>query len=91
MLIKVVQKLGFFPRFLDIPQPIIHHIANKTFLPIPTMEIWNAYGESRTYERHYYFVRDYLKIHPFDDQARQIIFDVINELSSKGSTTSPSS
>ncbi|MFB5563372.1 DUF4158 domain-containing protein [Bacillus cereus] len=82
VLIKVAQKLGFFPQFLDIPQPIVHHIANKAFLPIPTMEMWNAYGESRTYERHYHFVRDYLKIHPFDEQARQIIFDVIKELSS---------
>ncbi|CAH2465054.1 MULTISPECIES: DUF4158 domain-containing protein [Bacillus] len=48
VLIKVVQKLGFFPQFLDIPQTIIHHIAKKAFLPIPTVEVWNSYGESRT-------------------------------------------
>lgn len=46
------------------------------------MEVWNSYGKSRTYERHYDFVRDYLKIYPFDNQARQIMFDVMNELSS---------
>ncbi|WP_113710124.1 DUF4158 domain-containing protein [Bacillus mycoides] len=26
VLIKFVQRLGFFPQFLDIPQTIIHHI-----------------------------------------------------------------
>ncbi|WP_142342296.1 Tn3 family transposase [Bacillus pseudomycoides] len=81
-LILRIENGQFFPQFLDIPQTIIHHIAKKAFLPIPTAEVWNSYGESRTYERHYYFVRDYLKVCPFDGQARQIMFDVMSELSS---------
>lgn len=66
MLIKSLQELGVFSRFSHIPQTIIYQIANKVYLPIPTMEVWNAYGESRNYEKHYHFFWDYLKIHLFD-------------------------
>ncbi|MFS0882885.1 Tn3 family transposase [Metabacillus niabensis] len=81
VLIKTVQKLGFFPRMLDIPQTIIEYIASRVQLPLPSKEDWIAYCESRTCERHYRFVRDYLQIRPFNEQARQFMIDTMGKLS----------
>ncbi|MGH0945637.1 DUF4158 domain-containing protein [Bacillus mycoides] len=80
VLLKTVQKLGRFPKLLDVPQIIIEHIAKTSYLPIPDLPEWQSYCESRTCERHYRFVRDYLQIKPFNEQARHILLDTMTHL-----------
>jgi hypothetical protein len=81
VLLKTTQKLGFFPSLTDIPKQIIEHIAQTVRLPIPQPEEWKEYGKSRTWKRQHRFVRDYLQLSPFNDQARQIMIDTMSELS----------
>ncbi|WP_071460814.1 DUF4158 domain-containing protein [Bacillus massilinigeriensis] len=80
ILIKTVQKLGFFMRIVDVPEVIVIHIAKKAHLPLPTEEEWKTYSGTRTAKRHFRFVRDYLQLQPFDYEAHQIVTDTMNKL-----------
>jgi TnpA family transposase len=81
VLMKTSQKLGFFINVSDIPSIIVEHIAKFARLPIPDPEEWKEYDGSRTWKRHHRFIRDYLQIRPFDEQARQIMIDTMSKLS----------
>jgi hypothetical protein len=80
ILMKTTQRLGFFIPVSDIPSVIIEHIAKFAHLPIPQPEEWKEYDGSRTWKRHHRFVRDYLQIHPFNEQTRQIMIDTMTQL-----------
>ncbi|WP_337078829.1 DUF4158 domain-containing protein [Bacillus subtilis] len=80
VLIKTVQKLGFFIHIVDVPEAIVIHIAKKAHLPLPTKEEWKTYSETRTAKRHFRFVRDYLQLRPFDHEAHHSLTDTINKL-----------
>jgi hypothetical protein len=80
VLIKTVQKLGFFIRIVDVPEAIVIHIAKKAYLPLPTKEEWKTYSETRTAKRHFRFVRDYLQLRPFDHEAHQILIDTMSKI-----------
>jgi hypothetical protein len=81
VLLKTVQKVGFFMNVLDIPQTIIEHIVQETCLLTPQPEEWKMYSGSITWKRHHRFVLDYLQIHPLNDQARTIMVDMMSKLS----------
>ncbi|MCQ6276333.1 DUF4158 domain-containing protein [Bacillus sp. V3B] len=80
VLIKIVQKLGFFIRVVDVPEVIVIHIAKKAHLPMPTNEELKMYSETRTAKRHFRFIRDYLQLRPYDHEAHQIIIDIMGKL-----------
>ncbi|KAB2331563.1 DUF4158 domain-containing protein [Cytobacillus depressus] len=80
VLIKTVQKLGFFIRVVDVPEVIVAHIAKKAHLPVPTKEEWKTYSETRTAKRHVRFIRDYLQLRPFNQEAHQILINTMTKL-----------
>lgn len=80
VLIKVVQKLGFLIRVVDVPEVIVIHIAKKARLPMPAKEEWKMYSETRTAKRHFRFIRDYLQLKPFNPEAHQILIDTMSKL-----------
>lgn len=80
VLIKTVQKLGFFIHVVDVPEVIVVHIAKKAYLPLPSKEEWKTYSETRTAKRHFRFIRDYLHLRPFDHKAHQILIDTMSKL-----------
>ncbi|MDK8643783.1 DUF4158 domain-containing protein [Niallia taxi] len=80
VLIKTVQKLGFFVQVVDVPEAIVIHIARKAYQPLPAKEEWKIYSEKRTAKRHFRFVRDYLQLRPFDYEAQQNLIDTMSKL-----------
>jgi hypothetical protein len=81
VLLKTVQKQRFFTTVSDIPNGIIQHIANQAYLLFPSNKEWNMYVKSRTYKRHCQFVREYLQIHSFNQDARKIMLDTMQMVS----------
>lgn len=80
VLLKTVQKLGFFIRVTDVPDSIVQHISKKAGLPLPTKKEWVMYSETRTAKRHFRFVRDYLQVQSFNYKAHQILSDTMETL-----------
>ncbi len=81
LLLKTVQKQGFITIVSEIPNGIIQHIANQAHVLLPSDKEWNMYVKSRTYKRHCQFVREYLQIHPFNQEARKIMLDTMQMVS----------
>lgn len=77
VLLKISQRLGYFIPVTKIPIAIIEHVAKKANIPFPDKSEWDAYGKSRTYYRHYAFVREYRGIRFFDDVARQVMLEAM--------------
>jgi hypothetical protein len=73
VLLKTVQKQGFFAIVSKIPNGIIQHIANHAHILLPSDKEWSMYSQSRTYKRHCQFVREYLQINLFNQEARKIM------------------
>lgn len=80
VLIKSIQKLGFFIRVIEVREVLVQHIAKKARLPMPSKLEWKAFSESRTAKRHFRFIRDYLQIRPFDHEANQIMINTMSKL-----------
>jgi hypothetical protein len=80
-LLKTVQKQGFFTIVTEIPTGIIQYIANHAHLLLPSDKEWSLYSQSRTYKRHCQFVREYLQIKPFNQDARKIMLDTMQMVS----------
>jgi TnpA family transposase len=68
--LKCFQMLGYFPDLLTIPTPISDHIRHYLDLD-PHVPL--GYGQLRSLYQHQQAVRDYLRVRPFDDAARQAI------------------
>ena len=68
--LKCFQMLGYFPDLLAIPTPISEHVRGCLDLD-PHVPL--GYGQVRSLYQHQQAVRDYLRVQPFDDTARQVI------------------
>lgn len=80
VLLKTTQNLGFFITVHEVQNGIVQHIARKAKLLLPTADEWQKYSMSRTCERHYAFVREYLEIRKFNQEARQLMVDIMDQL-----------
>jgi len=69
VVLKAFQRLGYFLKLSDIPNPIVNHIRNCLKLP---NEIALGYDNSKTMYRHRAAIREYLKINSFDKIARHL-------------------
>ncbi len=75
-LLKSVQKLFYFPNLTDIPQPIIKHISRYTGLNRPIVPFISL----PTLYKYQQYIRDYLQIKPFDDEADKMITVTISKM-----------
>ncbi len=66
--LKAFQRLGYFPKIAEVPNSILNHVSGC--LKLPT-EIGLVYENSKTMYRHRTAIREYLKVNPFDKNARQ--------------------
>ena len=74
VLLKTFQRLGYFPKLLEIPAIIVNYIHNSLNLPD---EVKLGYEQDRTLYRHKKVIRSYLKVTPFDKQARHLITQTV--------------
>lgn len=74
VLLKIFQRLGYFPKLSEIPAMIVNHIHNSLNLPD---EVKLGYEQDRTLYRHKKVIRSYLKVNPFDKQARHLITQTV--------------
>lgn len=64
--LKAFQRLGYFPKIVDVPKPVSNHI--RSCLKFPD-EIVIGYDNSKTMYRHRTAIREYLQITPFNKIA----------------------
>ncbi len=76
VLLKSFQRLGYFPKLSDIPNPLINHIRGCLKLP---PEIVLGYEKSKTMYRHRSAIREYLKVKDFDKMARHTCVGTVYE------------
>ncbi len=74
VLLKSFQRLGYFPQLAEIPKPIVSHIRDCLKLP---EEVGLGYDQSRSLYRHKSQIRSYLKVTPFDQEARHLISETV--------------
>jgi TnpA family transposase len=69
VVLKVFQRLGYFPKLSEIPHVIVNHI--RSYLKLPS-EIPLGYENTKTMYRHRAAIREYLKVNSFDKHARHL-------------------
>ncbi|WP_027709777.1 Tn3 family transposase [Zooshikella ganghwensis] len=94
ILIKTVQRLGYFQQLTEIPLAIIQHITDCANAKRITQQRLKHYDSSGARQRHIKAIRTYLKIHPFNQggeafmvtvaeraaDTKQDLNDIINEV-----------
>jgi TnpA family transposase len=80
LLLKAFQRLGYFPRFDNLPPRLIGHIAQVIEVQHPD-ELLSHY-ETRGYRwRHLPLIRDHLGIQPFGHDGRRLLVGALIEAS----------
>jgi TnpA family transposase len=74
--LKAFQRLGYFPKIAEVPNSILNHV--RGCLKLPT-EIGLVYENSKTMYRHRTAIREYLKVNPFDKNARHFCVQSVYE------------
>ena len=74
--LKAFQRLGYFPKIAEVPNSILNHVSGC--LKLPT-EIGLVYENSKTMYRHRTAIREYLKVNPFDKNARHFCVQSVYE------------
>ncbi len=69
VLLKAFQRLGYFPKLEEIPVAVVNHIRTCLCLPLETVL---GYDHPRTMYRHHQAIREYLRVIPFNNQARHL-------------------
>ncbi|QWH75465.1 Tn3 family transposase (plasmid) [Bacillus mycoides] len=82
VLLKTFQRLGYFLPVTEIPEDIVIHIAQKMNLTLVSQNDLQKYHNPGTQKRHHALIREYKNIHFFNDQARKIMTDTMNQVSS---------
>lgn len=80
VLLKVFQRLGYFPQIADIPLAIIEHIQKALHRQEKNTV---SYQYAPTLSRHKKAIRSYLQINPFNQQAENLITEIIIESASR--------
>lgn len=76
VLLKVFQRLGYFPQIADIPAAIIEHIHSVLDLP---EDIGLNCKYPPTLSRHRKAIRAYLQVIPFNQKGRELITKIVEE------------
>jgi len=74
--LKAFQRLGYFPKFSDLPNPIVNHI--RSCLKFPD-EIVAGYDNYKTIYRHRTAIREYLQVTSFNQLGLHLAAKSIHE------------
>jgi TnpA family transposase len=66
VLLKTFQRLGYFVNYLEMPKPILAHVASRLKLTSPIRSM-KKYEKSSTRQKHLNLIREYLNVKPFVD------------------------
>ena len=73
LLLKLVQRLGYFPLLTDIPVRVVQHIVGFVpGIPLTTRQL-RDYDKSGARQRHIRKIRDHLSLHRFDDSGEALL------------------
>lgn len=73
LLLKTVQRLGYFCLITTIPDTIVDHLSTTLQIPLTRNDL-STYDTSGTRSRHIQILRHHLNIHPYDRQTeRQLL------------------
>lgn len=72
VLLKTFQRLGYFAAITEVPDVIICHIAHHAGCTQDQKQL-EIYDNSTARERHKALVRRFVGVHPFGNEARQIM------------------
>ena len=70
ILLKSFQRLGYFPKLDEVPLDIVQHIRKSLTL---NEQIIPGYEEPRTLYRHHQTIREYLRVTPWNQNARRLV------------------
>jgi TnpA family transposase len=76
--LKVVQRLGYFLRIREIPEPILRHVANLLEFA-HFSEVLHGYDSSGSRQRHLKLIRQHLGITPVGDETLAYVRQVALE------------
>ncbi len=63
VMLKTFQRLGYFVRLADVPEPIVHHIIACVGVPLTVADL-SGYDTSGTRLRHLAAIRAYRRVMP---------------------------
>ncbi|WP_257148859.1 DUF4158 domain-containing protein [Bacillus thuringiensis] len=78
-MLKTFQCLNYFLPIRDTSSVIIEHIARKAKLDVPDQAEWDSYHRSGTGIRQIAMIREYRQAKIFNNQAHQIMLDIMKE------------
>jgi hypothetical protein len=70
VMLKTFQRLGYFVRLADVPEPIVHHIIACVGVPVMVAHL-NGYDTSGTRLRHLAAIRAYRQVQPYDRSVQR--------------------
>lgn len=76
VLLKVFQRLGYFPKIADIPGAVINHVRTALHL---RQDLELSYQYPATLSRHKKAIRSYLRVTPFNQKGKNLITEIIRE------------
>jgi TnpA family transposase len=76
VLLKVFQRLGYFPQIADIPVAIINHVRAALHL---REDMGLNYQYPPTLSRHKKAIRSYLQVTPFNQKGKALITEIITQ------------
>ena len=74
--LKSFQRLGYFPKLKEVPQPIVNHIRSCLRLDQQTPI---GYDGPRTLYRHHRGIRDFLQVKAYEKEARRLTIQAVYE------------
>ncbi|MCH5584879.1 DUF4158 domain-containing protein [Shimazuella sp. AN120528] len=78
LLLKVFQRLGYFPKLEDIPESLVSYIRDCLHIKKDTIP---RYDHKRTLYRHHQAIREFLKVSPYSETNRKQIMKIIYNIS----------
>lgn len=74
IMLKTFQCLNYFIPVSEVPPVITRHIGKVSGLDLPDQKKWEGYHRSGNGKHQIALIREYRKVKPYDDQARQMMF-----------------
>lgn len=76
VMLKTFQRLGYFVRLVDVPEPIVAHIIAAVGVRL-TLATLSGYDTSGTRLRHLTAIRAYRQVQPYDRSAQRLLIRIL--------------
>ncbi|MCG8352851.1 MAG: DUF4158 domain-containing protein [Chloroflexales bacterium] len=76
VMLKTFQRLGYFVRLVDVPEPIVAHIIAAVGVPL-TMADLSGYDTSGTRLRHLTAIRAYRQVQPYTRTVQRLLVRIL--------------